>query len=116
MVLTADIAPVFKEQVFGAFEDLLMLGTRFSVFAATDLIDNAAKVGHDVKRIEYDLGQWQFFLTALMNGSHISMATASMLARWRWLNWLKNRSKVAAFRSLPTNRTRPLRKSSTTVR
>jgi hypothetical protein len=42
------------------------VGSRFTVLAVSDLIDDAAKGGHDMKLVEDDLSLWQFFLTALM--------------------------------------------------
>ena len=44
-------------------------------------IDHPAKGGNDMEQIEYNFGLRQFFLTALINGSHMSMATACM--DWR---------------------------------
>jgi hypothetical protein len=43
-----------------------MLGGRLAAFAGPDFIDDAAKGGHDMKLVKYDLRLWQFFLTALM--------------------------------------------------
>ena len=81
MVLAANVLAVFKQQVFSPLKDRLVLGTGFSVFAAADFVDDAAEVGHDVKRVEYNSGLGQFFLTALINGSHISITTASIPLR-----------------------------------
>jgi hypothetical protein len=52
--------------------------------------------------VKDDLGIGQFFLTALMYGSHISMTTASTAFRCRVVSRLKKRLRVLAFRSLPT--------------
>ena len=116
MVLATDIGPVLQQQILGAFKDLFMLGGRLAAFAGSDFVDNAAKGGHDMELVKDDEGLRQFFLTALMYGSHMSIATASIFLRWPALNLLKNRFNVLALRFLPTKRTRPLIKSSTTVR
>ena len=41
-------------------------------------VDDAVEIGDHVKQVEYDFRLRCFFLTALMNGSHISITTASM--------------------------------------
>ena len=69
---------VFKQQILAAFINGLILLAGFSIFAVSNLIDNAVKIGDHMEQIEYDFRLRHFFLTALMNGSHISITTASM--------------------------------------
>jgi len=77
----AHIGPVLQQQVFSAFKDGFVFGSRLAVFAVSDLINDAAKGGYDMKLVKDDLGSRQFFLTALMYGSHMSMTTASTAFR-----------------------------------
>ena len=78
MFATADIGPVFPQPIFGAPKDLFVVCGRLAVLAVADLIDNPAEGGDNMKLVKDDLGLGQFFLTALMYGSHMSMTTASM--------------------------------------
>lgn len=55
-----------------------MFLSRFAVFAITDLVDDAVKGGNDMEQVKDNGGLRQFFLTALIYGSHISMTTASI--------------------------------------
>jgi hypothetical protein len=75
------VAPVLEQQIFGSLEDGFILHGGFTVLAVSDLVDDAAKGGHDLQLIKDDLAGGQFFLTALMNGSHMSITTASMVFR-----------------------------------
>ena len=102
MLRASNVGPVLQQQVLGALEDLFVLGRGLAVFAVADLVDDAAEGGHDMELVKDDLGVGQFFLTALMYGSHISMTTASTAFRCRVVSRLKKRLRVLAFRSLPT--------------
>ena len=109
MIFAPHIFSVFKQQVLGAFKNGPVLLGSLSVLAVSDLVDHPAEAGDNVEQIENDLGIGQFFLTALINGSHMSMATASIRLRWPMLSMLKNRFRVLALRSLPTYTIRPVR-------
>src|SRR5210317_1002026 len=109
MISASHVFAVFKQQVPCTFIDSLVLFGGLTIFADSDLIDNQIKIGHDVEQIEDDFSLRQFFLTALIYGSHISMTIASMALRCLTVNLLKNLSRVLALRSLPTKTTRPLR-------
>lgn len=63
---STNVATVFQQQIFGALEDGFILSRGFAVFAVTDLVDDPAESGDDMKLIEDDLRLRQFFLTALM--------------------------------------------------
>jgi hypothetical protein len=52
------------------------VGDRLAVLAVSDLIDDATEGGHDMELVKDNEGLRQFFLTALMYGSHMSMTTA----------------------------------------
>ena len=80
------VLSVFKQQILAAFINGLILLAGLFVFAVSHLIDNAVKIGNHVKQIEYDFSLRQFFLTALINGSHISITMASIESRCSWLN------------------------------
>jgi len=81
MAFASHVFAVSKQQVLGTFVDSLVLFGGLAILAVSDLVDNAVKIGHYVKQIEDDFGLRQFFLTALINGSHISMTIASMALR-----------------------------------
>jgi len=81
MALATDVFTVFKQQVFSPFKDGFILFRSFTVFGIPNFIDNTVKIGHYMEQIEYYFGLRQFFLTALINGSHISMTTASIPLR-----------------------------------
>lgn len=81
MALTANVFAVFKQQVFSPFKDGFIFFRSFTVFGIPDFIDNTVKIGYYMEQIKNDFGLRQFFLTALINGSHISMTTASMPLR-----------------------------------
>jgi len=51
----------FLKQVLGTFIDGLVLFGGLAIFAVSDLIDNAVKIGHYVEQIEDDFGLRQFF-------------------------------------------------------
>ena len=78
MLRASNVGPVLQQQVLGALKDLFVLCGRLAVFAVADLVDDAAEGGHDMELVKDDLGVGQFFLTALMYGSHMSMTTASI--------------------------------------
>ena len=80
MLLSLQVFTVFQQQILGAFVDVFILLAGFAIFAVSDLVDDTVKVGDHMKQIEHDFGLRHFFLTALMNGSHMSITTASMPA------------------------------------
>jgi hypothetical protein len=47
------------------------------------------KISYQMEEIEDDFGLLQVFLTALSNGSDMSMGTSQIALRWRGLNRLK---------------------------
>ena len=51
------------------------------VLDVADLVDDPTGGGNNMEQIKDDFSLRQFFLTALINGSHISMAMASMPLR-----------------------------------
>ena len=81
MVLAPNVFSVFQQQVLGTFVYGLVLLRGLSVLTVSDLIDDTAKIGHYMEQIENDFGIGQFFFTALIKGSHMSMATASIFLR-----------------------------------
>ena len=81
MAFATHVPAVFEQQVLGPFIDCFVLFGGLAILAVSDLIDNAVKIGHYVEQIEDDFGLRQFFLTAFINGSHISITTASMPLR-----------------------------------
>ena len=81
LTLVFEVVSVFKQQILSAFIDGFILLAGFAIFTVSDLIDNAVKIGDHMKQVEYDFGLRHFFLTALINGSHMSMTTASMPVR-----------------------------------
>ena len=81
LVLVAQIATIFQQQVACAFKNGLIVLGGLAVLNVAYFVDDPAKRGYDVKQIKDDFGLRQFFLTALINGSHMSMATASMARR-----------------------------------
>ena len=97
MVCASHVFSVSQQQVIGSFENGPVLLGGLSVLAISDLVDHPAKAGDNVEQIKDDPGVGQFFLTALINGSHMSMATASIHLRWLMLSMLKNRFRVLAF-------------------
>jgi len=107
MFFATHVAPVLEQQIFGSLEDGFILHRGLAVLAVADLVDDPAEGGHDMELIEDDLGPRQFFLTALIYGSHMSITTASMDFRCLAVSCLKNRFKVFAFRWRPTYTTRP---------
>ena len=86
MAFAPHVPAVSKQQVLGTFVDSLVLFGGLAILDVSDLVDNAVKIGHYVEQIEDDFGLRQFFLTALINGSHISMTIASMALRCLALN------------------------------
>ncbi len=76
MLLAAHISPVLQQQILGTFKDILVVCGRLAVLAVSDFVDDAAKGGHDMELVKDDEGLRQFFLTALMYGSHMSITTA----------------------------------------
>jgi hypothetical protein len=78
VLLAAHIGPVLEQQILGAFKDILVVCGRLAVLTVSDFIDDAAKGGYDMELVKDDMGLWQFFLTALMYGSHMSMTMASI--------------------------------------
>lgn len=83
MIPASDVFTVSKQQVLGSFENDFVLLASLSVFGVSNLIDHTAEISHHMELIEDNLGIRQFFFTALINGSHMSMATASMARRCR---------------------------------
>ena len=81
MAFAAHVPAIFKQQVLATFIDGLVLFVALAIFAVSNLINNAVKIGHYMEQIKNDFGLRQFFLTALINGSHMSMTTASMPLR-----------------------------------
>jgi hypothetical protein len=50
----------------------------FFELGISHLVDHPAKGGRHMEQVKDDLGLREFFLTALIKGSHMSMATAFM--------------------------------------
>jgi len=78
VLFATHIGPVLQQKILGAFKDLFIVCGRLAVLTVSDFIDDAAKGGHDMKLVKDDMGLRQFFLTALMYGSHMSMTMASI--------------------------------------
>ena len=70
------IAAIFEQQIPCAFKYGFIVLRCSVVLNVAHFIDYPAKSGNNVEQIEYDFSMRQFFLTALINGSHMSMATA----------------------------------------
>ena len=87
------IFTVSQQQILGSFVNRFILFAGFAILAVSNLVDDAVKIGHDMKQIEYDFGLRQFFLTALMNGSHISITTASIPVRCSGLELIEKAFK-----------------------
>ena len=81
VIPASDVFTVFEQQVLGPLENDLVLLASFSVLGVSNFIDHATEIGHHMELIKDNLGIRQFFLTALINGSHMSIATASMARR-----------------------------------
>lgn len=109
MVFRAHVLTVFKQQVPCSFIDGFVLFRGPAIFGGSDPINYTAKIGNYMEKIENNFGLRQFFFTALINGSHMSIATASIAFRWPTLNLLKNRFNVFALRSFPTKTMWPFR-------
>jgi len=78
LFLSFYVFTVFQQQILAAFVNGFILLAGSVIFTVSDLVDDTAKIGYHMKKIEYDFRLGDFFLTALMNGSHISITTASM--------------------------------------
>ena len=61
----------------------------FAIFTVAQLVDDTVIIGGHMEQIEYDFGLRYFFLAALINGSHMSMTTASMPLRCPAVSGLK---------------------------
>jgi len=72
---------VSQQQVLGAFVNSFILFASFAILAVSNLVDDAVKTGDYMKQVEYDFSFRNFFLTALMNGSHMSITTALIPSR-----------------------------------
>ena len=66
MALLAYVSTVFQQQVFGSFKNSLILFRGFAIFAVSDFIDDAAKIGHNMKQIEHYFGIGQFVIYRLV--------------------------------------------------
>ena len=72
------VLAVSQQQILGTLIDAFIRFAGFPILIVSNNVDNAAKSGDHMKQVEYDFGTRYFFLTALMNGSHMSITTALM--------------------------------------
>jgi len=81
-----NIGPVFQTQIFGSFEDIFVRLGGLAVFVVSHLVGDPVELGHDMKQVvdNLDMRDSLFMLE-------------------------KNFFKVRTFRSLPIQRTRPVR-------
>ena len=73
-----NIFAVFEQQVFGTFKDSLVFCRGLTISAVLYFITDPVKLGHHMEQIKDDFSLRKLFLTALINGFHISITMASM--------------------------------------
>ena len=61
MAFAPYVPAVFKQQVLGTSVDSLVFFGGLAIFAVSNFIDNAVKIGHYVKQVEDDFSLRQFF-------------------------------------------------------
>ena len=81
MLRGLQVFTVSQQQVLGSFVNSFILFASFAILAVSNLVDDAVKTGDYMKQVEYDFSFRHFFLTALMNGSHMSITTALIPSR-----------------------------------